>query len=177
MSSGAWSAVISALGLGISVVAFVVLVIQLQLLREQVRHAKDAFVEEQRRTQRQATLEFLASTLGDRLALQKRLPSEEDPEEVKKFLENDANLESNDSPLWAYLNFHEMIAVGVNCTVFDPEVVQRVMGPRLVRTFDAYRELILAGRESDGRPSMYKELETVAHTMRQSHPDDQRSPA
>lgn len=41
-----------------------------------------------------------------------------------------------------------MNAVGVNRTVFDHEVVHRVMGPRLVRTFDVYRDVTFAEREA-----------------------------
>jgi hypothetical protein len=176
MSSGAWSAVIGAFSLTVSVVAFLVLIIQLNLLREQVRHAKDTFIAEQKRLRRQATLEFMTSTLAQRLELQRDLPYEEDEASIRKYLAKGKRMTDAKAAFWNYLNYYEIIATSVNCDIFDIEVVQRVMGPRFVRTFDAYRELILSARIYYGRPSLYKEMELLAANLRALNPADQRDP-
>jgi len=177
MSSGAWSAVIGACSLIVGVVAFIVLIIQLKLLREQVQNAKDTFIAEQKRIQRQATLEYMTLTLNQRLELERDLPYVEDDASIRKFLSKRERVTEAKAAFWSNLDYFETLATSVNCGIFDIEIVQRVTGPKLVRTFDAYRELIMDARSYYGRPSLYKEMEQLAVSLRALSPNDQRDPS
>jgi hypothetical protein len=176
VSSDDWSAVISAFSSAVSVVAFIVLIVQLKLLREQVQHAKNTFIAEQERIRRQATLEFMTSTLNQRLDFQRALPYEENEVSMRRFLSKRKRVTEERAPFWDYLNYFEVLATSVNCEIFDIEVVQRVMGPKLVRTYDGYHDLIASARIYYGRPSLYKEMEILATNLRSLKPDDQRDP-
>ena len=174
MSSGAWSALISGIGLVISIVGLAFLVAQLRLLRHQIGQAQELFVAEQDRAKRQSTLEFMANTIDRKQELHLKVPYEEEKDAVKDFLGKVRTSEEARKTLWNYLNYHETIATGVNCGIFEIDVVARSMGATIVRVFDAYRDIIMEERAKYGRPKMYWETETLAHALRKRYPRSQR---
>lgn len=153
-------------GLLVNIVFLVFVVKQLQLLRVQISNASESFAVEQLRIKRQSTLEHLAATMSHRQAVSRDVPPDTDPVAVKEFCRDADSNSANGRLLRNYLNYYENLAAGINCDVFDIDVVARTSGTIIVRVFDAYKEFIYRIREATGHALAYSELEELALALR-----------
>jgi uncharacterized protein DUF4760 len=165
MSSQTISSMIAIGGLVVNVIVLGFLIVQITLLRRQVDLARDAFVDEQRRSKKQATLDFMAATLDRRHQLHAKVPDETDRAATAQFL--DSLKQSNTPPrfLFDYLNYYEVIAAGVNDGTLDLDIVDRTSGSTIRRIADTYRQFIEKRRQVNDQPTLYCELLALAETV------------
>jgi hypothetical protein len=139
VSSQLISSVIAIGSLFVNVIVLFFLVVQIALLRKQVDLAKGAFLDEQVRSKKQATLDFMAATLDRRHALHAMVPDETDHVAVTDFL---TSIEQSVTPprfLFDYLNYYELIASGVNDGTLDIDIVVRASGSTIRRIASTYQ--------------------------------------
>jgi hypothetical protein len=156
------SLTISVTGLLASIITLAFLVVQLRLLREQINQAKDAYISEQHRMRKQSTLEFVASTLDRRIGFLEEIPSVKDPEATKNFIRQLPTDPAASKSIFAFLNYQEYVASGVNEGILDIDVIDRMAGTTIMKTQEGYGDFIAKKRESDNHPTLYAELQKLA---------------
>jgi hypothetical protein len=67
-----------------------------------------------------------------------------------------------------FLNYFEDLATGVNMGVFDFDVVNRVSGSRIMRSWEDYGNWVRAERATLQQPSLFIELERLAADVRKA---------
>lgn len=165
-----WSVAIGLATVAISIVGFLLVAIQLKVLREQVRLG-DAVVErdhEQRR--KEATFTFALATRANFYELRESgLPSVNDPKDVERFLEAIPNWHDSDDPnnilIMRYLGAWETVATGINLGAYERDVIDRLNGPEVVRLCRTFGPWIEARRERTGQANLYREIELVASSI------------
>jgi hypothetical protein len=162
------SATLAGLALVVSTVVLILLVKQLRLLSQQVSDARQAIdfataqaeIESQRR-RRQATMEFISSTMSKLQDFYQRVPASGSGKH-EGFLASAMVRDSEEfSSLRDYLNYLEDLSVGVNMEIFDGQVVYRSIGGRIKRAWRAYEQWVIVERRVVA-PSLYTELESCA---------------
>jgi hypothetical protein len=153
-------------GLAVGFASLIFLTVQVRLLRIQVRQAERVFMEEQGRTRRQASLEFMTATMERRRVAFDMVPSGSMPRKVTAFLRDLNSTGKGRRELGQYLSLYEMLAVGVNLEALDIDVVDRSWGSVIIRTWDAYEDYIQARRKSVNQPTLYSELELLVRKLR-----------
>ncbi|MEU4163470.1 DUF4760 domain-containing protein [Actinoplanes sp. NPDC026670] len=160
------SALTAVAALGVNVIFLVFVIKQLRLLQSQITNTSETFALEQIRIKRQSTLEHLATTMSHRQDVAKEVPPDTDPVAVRDFCKDADSNSPNGRLLRNYLNYYENLASGINCDVFDIDVVARTSGTIIVRVFDAYKEFIYRIRKATGHSLAYSELEELAEKLR-----------
>jgi len=139
------------------------------LIVVQVRQAAQAQLRDHDRRRRQATLEFYAETMERRIEWREVLPNDRDAEAVAAFVPVPSDTADPANKLLGdYLNYYELIAIGVNLGILDFETIYRVAGTRLIAAFDNYRGWIEGRREYFGSPALFCELEVLTDQLREN---------
>jgi hypothetical protein len=167
MGTDGATVLIGLLGLLVNIAFLAFLVIQVSLLRKQVNEASEATVAERLRVQRQATVEYAASTLQRRHDLALKLPMESDQAAVSRYVEEVKSDRDKLQTLYNYLNSWEEFAAAVNTGIFDFDVVARTAGDVIVRVEEAYRAFVAKVRAEEDLPFLYVEIERLADSMRE----------
>jgi hypothetical protein len=71
------------------------------------------------------------------------------------------------APVRQYFNHLEDLAAGVKQGIFDLEALALLSGSRIVDTVESYANYIAEVRQELGRPSIYENIEELAHMLRQ----------
>lgn len=71
------------------------------------------------------------------------------------------------APVRAYLDYLEMLAVGVNSDVLDLETLARISGGRVVAVWANYAGYIERRRRELNSPTLYSELGDLARSIRE----------
>jgi hypothetical protein len=167
MSADRLATLISGAGLIINTIAIVFVIYQVKLLRQQVEHAKDVFEREQRRVQRQSTLEFVGTTMQRLAELADRMPSPFDVAGTAAFIEDTRSNAEARKLFISYFNYYEGLAAGANCGIYDIEVIYRVRGTTIIRLEELYRDFVKQLRDETRHPEKYREVEILAVSLRQ----------
>lgn len=116
---------------------------------------------EHRRQQRQATINYLSSTIQRQHELYGEI------EQDGRFLEKATVVNSPEfHKLTSYFGLLEYLAAAVNMGVFDAEVVNRTIGGRLIRATSDFAEWMEAERQRLGNPAVYEELRELVEDLR-----------
>jgi Domain of unknown function (DUF4760) len=147
--------------------ALAFLAAQVMLARKAVGEAAKAQEQEWERQRRKSSIEASVSSEQYRESLKASLPwNDRDPKEVAAFLEEASGDYVKLTPLRKYLNSLEDTAVGVNQGVFDLETISMLTGTRIIDTVTSYAPYIESVRRELGRPTIYKELEDLAQSIK-----------
>ena len=152
-------------GLLIGLATLALFVVQVQLLRRELRRAEQTFADEQASVRSRATLEFITTTMERRHVLLSEVPEGTNVEELAQIL---VEVESDDArrrTLHRYISFYESLSVGVNTNALDIEIVDRAWGSSIIRTFTSYAPYIRARRAIINQPTLFMELEQLAANL------------
>jgi hypothetical protein len=101
----------------VNTTALVFLLAQIRLLGLQIRDAKNAFVSEQERVRKQATIEYLAATSELRRSMSGKVPPQGNLDKVEHFIDEFATDPQKRLDLHTLLNYYEEFAAAVNRSV------------------------------------------------------------
>jgi len=150
---------VSLVGLFVSVVVFVVFVVQLRLLVRQLKQASKADALDHDRRRQQATLEFVAQTLERRAAMRASLPNDRNGDAIRKMLRRVGKGDEEMGKLVSeYLSLYELLASGVRMGIFDFYVLERVAG-RILAMYKNYEPWVKQQRKQQQNPRLYEDLE------------------
>src|SRR5262245_30571239 len=96
-----------------------------------------------------------------------RVPAPHDVAATDAFIEEAKSRPETAKILTNYLNYHEGLAAGVNCGIFDLEVVYRVRGTTIIRLEELYRGYIREQRSATYHPEKYMEIQNLAESLRE----------
>jgi hypothetical protein len=150
----------------INTVALLFLIMQLRLVAAQVRQAKDAFIAEQDRARKQATMEYLANTSDLRKGMAGKLPGRYKLAEVQRSIDESTTDKDKEQELISFLNYYEAVSAAVNTGVFDLEVADRTVGGILLTIDGAYGEYIRRVQIEGNAPSIWQEIPRLAARIR-----------
>jgi Domain of unknown function (DUF4760) len=154
------------LGTAINLAALSFLGIQVRSASAQAKHATAEQVAEHTRQQRRDTIEAANRTARYREELKAALPwDDRDKAKVEEFLANAEKDVQARRPIRAYLNYFEMLAVGVHQGVFDLSTLTRISGGSIIAVATNYASYIERRREELNAPQLYSELITLARTI------------
>ncbi len=117
---------------------------------------------EGRRRRREATLHAYMSTIDRREQYKTLLPSDRREEIIRRRIEESQTDDAVDRAIRDYMNFHEMVATGVNMGVLDIAVISRFGGDSLVHAWNHYLPWIMRQRTELETPSLSCEFEKLA---------------
>lgn len=168
------SVIVAALALPVSTVVLILLIQQIRLLARQVDDARQAInsstletEQENKRKRERATIQFIAATMAKLDETYDQVPAS-GSDAIAAFIDKAAVRESAEfRALRNYLNYIEDLSVGINLGVFDPEILNRTIGPRMLRAWDAYEAWILKERNDLGFPSLFSDLENCSKVIRE----------
>jgi hypothetical protein len=151
----------------INLAALIFVGAQVQLARRTLRESTRKQEQEWLRLRRQATIEMSASTEQYREELKAQLPwNDRDPKEVAAFLEERKGDHGRLTPVRAYLNHLEDLAVGVKAGVYDVEVISMLSGARIIATAASYAGYIQNIRLELDRPRTYECLDELVAQLK-----------
>ncbi|MFB9686127.1 DUF4760 domain-containing protein [Amycolatopsis plumensis] len=150
----------------------------------QVRHAAreslraDRNLEDERRRQRKKdTIDAMVSSSRQWEEFRMALPwNDRDKENVQAYLQHIERKPAARAPVRNYLDFLEVVAVGVNSGVFDIDTVSRMVDGRILAVTENYMPYINLRRDELRSPSLYSELEVMARSTR-NHRDRESASA
>jgi hypothetical protein len=161
-----WTTIISFATGAMSFAALVFLGIQLRQARREAREGATRLEDERRRRRKKETIEAIASTTELRLRLKKALPwNDGDEAEVKAFLKDAESDHQKKEDIRAYLDYLELLAVGVNKNVLDLETLVSISGRRIMAISHNYGDYIANLREDLNSSTLYSELDTLARAI------------
>jgi hypothetical protein len=155
---GSWSSIFSGVGLLISAASTAFLVVQ-------IRRAKLTFETEQARLKRQSTLEFIATTMERVYDLGGAMPQSGDIPATMAFIEKARSSPETMRIFQVYFNYHESLAAGSNCGIFDIEVIYRVRGTTIIRMAELYHDFVEELRAASNHPERYREIDKLAKRL------------
>jgi Domain of unknown function (DUF4760) len=119
------------------------------------------------RGRKQATIEFIMSTVQLNKELKAALPfSDRDPTKAQALLEAAEKDTAVAGSIRAYLDYLEYVAAGVNEGVLDLGMVDSMSGGRIVDVARNYRPYIERRRQEFQSTTLYLELERLAAAIR-----------
>jgi hypothetical protein len=141
--------------------------VQLRRGAIETRNAALAEEKERLRQRKRQTIEAVAATARYRQEMKTALPwNDRDAATVRAFLDEAENDDKARSAIRAYLDYLEMLAVGVNEGVLDVDTLARIHGGRIVAIAANYAGYIDRRREEMGSVTLYSELELLADSIR-----------
>jgi hypothetical protein len=139
---------------------------QLRLLSEQLKQDGQSVELDHSRRKAQATLEFSTATLAKQEQWKHLLPDYyRDEQDVRRSVLSIDSKDPLDSTLQDFIGFFEELATGVNLGVYDVDIVDHLMGTRVIRAFKAFEPWIERRREEYGVPGLYREFQTLAEAI------------
>lgn len=164
-----WSLIIAVASVTINAILFMVVLLQLGALRQQIRESSAAEVRDHDRRRRQATMEAFSTTMDARRALRTLLPDDIDRAETGKIVRQIREKKSDvahEQAVVDYLRLWENFAAGVNIEVLDLEMVDRIAGTHIMRLAQNYADWIAWRRKTWRSESLFSELEELAEAIR-----------
>lgn len=160
-----WSLAIAIAAVLLNAALFVGFGLQLRLLRIQIDQASSATHQDHVQRRKEATLEFVTATMDRFVTLRKRGLPELVRAEVEPFATASQGDNARYELIREYLYGYEVLGTGVNLQVLDVEVVSRLRGTLVVRTWELYKTWIDVVRTTSN-PKAYVELEKMAANIR-----------
>ncbi len=152
---------------GINFAALLFLGAQVMLARKALKETAKGQEREWERQRRQSSIEVSISTGQYRDSLRSVLPwNDRDPKEVMAFLDDAKDDREKLDPLRQYLNHLDDLAVGVKQGVFDIGTISMLQGSNIIDVFANYTPYIESIRRMLDRPSIYENLEDLAHMLK-----------
>jgi hypothetical protein len=133
--------------------------IQLRLLREQLRQASDAVERDHDQRRKQSTIDFLSS-FSARASEFRDIP-ELRRAMVSPYIAEPVPLERAET-IRNWLNGFERLAAAVNAGAFDASLTRAILGTTFVRVWGLYQPWIETVRAEFGNEQVYKELENLS---------------
>jgi hypothetical protein len=163
-----WTLVFTAVTTAVNVIALGFVGVQIRYAARQTKRAAQDQEAEHLRQRRRDTVEAVRATTQYRERLKAPLPwNDRDGIQVKKFLDEAEGDPAKLVSIRAYLDYLEMLAVGVNEGVFDLPTLSRSSGGRILAVADNYTEYIERRRKELGSATLYAELEQLAASIRE----------
>ena len=132
----------------------------------QLRSATRAQVRDHERQRKQATLDAYMDSHEYRVNVWKNMPNDRDTAAVWRFCPSP---DATDHPAFdlvvAHLNFFENFAIGARHDVYDPQVLDALVGDRLVAAWVSYEPFIRGRRELLGAHRIWEGLEQLAKDL------------
>jgi len=151
--------VTAVLGLG----SLIFVGIQVRQSAIETRNAALAEEAERIRERKRDTLAAISATVKYRQEMKSVLPwNDRDAGTVRVFLAEAENDDKARHAVRAYLDYMEMLAVGVNEDVLDISTLARMQGGRIVAIATNYADYIDRRRRELKSPTLYSELTTLA---------------
>jgi len=136
------------------------------VISESRRNASNQELERVRQRKRD-TIDAVMATAQHHADLKAVLPwNDRDQEVVKRFLEEIEADDSKRNVVRKYLDYIELVAVGVMEDVFDLETVTRLSGERFIAVAKNYLPYMERRRRELNSPSLYVEIEVMADLIR-----------
>jgi hypothetical protein len=159
--------------LALSLGTFLVTIGGLLGLFLQLRSATRAQIRDHERQRKQATLDAYMDSVEHRVNVWKNMPNDRDVAAVRAFCPRpDDTANPAFDLVVAHLNFFENFAVGAQHDVYDPQVIDALVGDRLVGAWLAYEPFIKGRRELMGTTRVWEGLETLAKDLLELRLDD-----
>ncbi len=129
----------------------------------QIRAASIGQERDHVRQKKQATLDAYVGSLDFRNTVWSKLPNDRQIDAVRAFCPDpEDDKHPNFEPIVHYLNYLENIAVGVHESIYDLNVVSRLLGERIVCAWHAYEPFIVGRRAVFGSKTLWVEFEHLA---------------
>jgi hypothetical protein len=129
----------------------------------EARNAALAEEAERLRQRKRETMAAISATARYRQEMKSVLPwNDRDAATVRVFLDEAENDDQARHAVRAYLDYMEMLAVGVNEGVLDISTLARMQGGRIVAIVTNYADYIDRRRRELNSPTLYCELTTLS---------------
>lgn len=157
----------------INIGVLVLLVLQLQGLKDQIAAAAQEASDRNVRERKRETMDVYAATLSTRIELRNELEDDRDAGAIAGMVERLKDRKSDDHEGDAddqrdaahhYLNYWEMLASGVNSGILDYETASLIARGKIIAIYRNYGPYIDWRREIYG-DSVYSELEMIAKRL------------
>ena len=160
-----WQLALAVVGAAVNLLLFAFVIVQVRLLRRQVVDAGDAVRMDHDRRKKESTLDFYAGTIDKRSSFREALPNDRDAQAISDLItpliEQASNSTSN-RMVAEYLNYLELLAVGVNLDIYDFETINRLAGGRIIAVANNYAPWIEHRRATLNAPMMWSDLSLLA---------------
>ena len=168
MNTYEWtSSIISTIAALINLGALVFISMQVRHVMTESRKAANSQEAERARQRRRDTIDAVMATSRQHARLKSALPwNERDPEVVRLFLDEAEKDHVKRSAVREYLDYLELMAVGVVEEVLDLETITRMSGGRIIAVADNYAPYIERRRLELSSPSLYSEIQAMASLIR-----------
>lgn len=164
-----WQLVTALFGTAVNLLLFVFVIVQVRLLRRQVDEAAASVKLDHDRRKMESTLDFYASTIDRRNAFREVLPNDRDTEGISALVDR-VTKEDINSPmnrtLGDYMNYFELLAVGVNMEIYDYDTVSRLAGGRLIAVMANYGLWVDHRRAALGSATLWGEFADLTERLR-----------
>ncbi|WP_019888371.1 DUF4760 domain-containing protein [Streptomyces purpureus] len=146
--------------LAVSVIAFGALAWQLLMLARATRLDHD-------RRRKQATMEYLSTTMDRRRELRNAgIPDDRDERAVEALVTRALGGDADAARLISsYLTIYNYLGVAAQSDAFDLSLIDRAWGGSIVALTEHYRPWITEQRARQGEPRLYEDLEWLGRSM------------
>ena len=163
-----WAVLTAVITVFVNAGLFIAFGFQLRLMRVQLQQASDATDRDHRQRRMQATLEFVTATFDRMGSLRDRGLPELVRAAVEPYTDRPLDMADKRNLLVReYLNGFEAFATGVNLGLYDIDVVNRLRGTMIIRSWALYEPWVTARRSLFSQASYYAELERLASDLSQ----------
>lgn len=147
---------LAAISAAINLGALIFVGLQVRLAASTAADSSAARTAQWDQDKQRATMEFYQTSLVQRADFHSELPS--DPGEIKKVIQSAKTNPSTDAKIGGYLNYHELLATGVNLGILDEKFIVEFARNSIVEVWDTYQPWVAAQRKSRGYKA-YDQLE------------------
>ncbi len=166
-----WSLMLGVATVLLNAALFYIFFRQMRLLARQLDAATESTRLDHERRRLTETFEFANEILEKQWEFASMIPDARDGDAVKNYLASTTDSSPpHDVVATRYLDIYENLAAAVNVGVLDIEMVDRLEGGRIVRTWDAFAPWVEERRQRLGQESLFVELQQLADKVRNLPP-------
>jgi hypothetical protein len=155
------------IGLAINGIGLIFVATQVVLARRQLQDNIDLSTREALRLKRQATIDFYMSTIQKVNEWRSLLPDEWDKPAVEKYVDKAYGHGGKNElhVLAAYLQYLEALAVAVRSGIYDLDVLNSIIGSRIINICENYQPFFDKRRAEVGTSKAYENLEWLGNEI------------